>query len=227
MAGRRVAATGLMSSKKAATAASSQQQQERGTKRAAVDEEGEEDGASASTAFSVGDSSPLSASSSLSSSSSSSSYGDEDAARFKRLKSMAQNFSRHLICPITQEIMVDPVIAADGISYERKEITQWLASKNTSPKTNLPLEHKALISNLTLKQQIDELMASGEVDDDLGADYADRKYKTSPEYAQELFDEGKVEEAAELGLPKAQGKMASRCYFGSYGVTKDLDKSVE
>ena len=76
--------------------------------------------------------------------------------------------------------MVNPVIAADGHTYERQEITQWLASNNTSPKTNLPLEHKALIPNLSVKQQIEELVASGELaDDPLVVAYKESKRRDS------------------------------------------------
>jgi TPR repeat protein len=123
--------------------------------------------------------------------------------------------------------MVNPVIAADGHTYERQEITQWLASNNTSPKTNLPLEHKALIPNLSVKQQIEELVASGELDDEVCAGYLERKEAVNLEQAQKLYDEGKVEEAAELGLPEAQGEMANRCWDGTHGVAKDHEKCVE
>jgi len=37
------------------------------------------------------------------------------------------------ICPITTELMSDPVMAADGHSYERTAIERWLATKSTSP----------------------------------------------------------------------------------------------
>ena len=43
---------------------------------------------------------------------------------------------KYVICPISQEIMVDPVIAEDGNTYERKNITQWLNSNTRSPMTN-------------------------------------------------------------------------------------------
>ena len=39
------------------------------------------------------------------------------------------------ICPITQELPVDPVIAEDGLTYERKDIEQWLGRSGTSPMT--------------------------------------------------------------------------------------------
>ena len=46
-----------------------------------------------------------------------------------------------LLCPITQELMRDPVITTDGHAYERTAITTWLQKHNTSPATGLVLEH--------------------------------------------------------------------------------------
>ena len=41
-------------------------------------------------------------------------------------------------CPITQFRMVDPVLAKDGHSYDRKAIQQWFdAGHNTSPKPGM------------------------------------------------------------------------------------------
>ena len=34
------------------------------------------------------------------------------------------------ICPITHEVMEDPVVCADGHSYERAAITQWLLARS-------------------------------------------------------------------------------------------------
>ena len=57
-------------------------------------------------------------------------------------------------CPITTELMADPVMAADGHSYERSAIMEWLATNNTSPLTREVLEHKQVIANRTLKKAI-------------------------------------------------------------------------
>ena len=51
------------------------------------------------------------------------------------------------VCPITSEIMTDPVSTLDGFTYERAAITEWLRTKDTSPKTGATLESKALIPN--------------------------------------------------------------------------------
>eukprot|EP01097_Dermamoeba_algensis_P005290 TRINITY_DN3356_c0_g1_i1.p1 TRINITY_DN3356_c0_g1~~TRINITY_DN3356_c0_g1_i1.p1 ORF type:complete len:596 (-),score=114.80 TRINITY_DN3356_c0_g1_i1:481-2268(-) len=61
-------------------------------------------------------------------------------------------------CCITGEIMSDPVIAADGFTYERSAIQKWLVQKNTSPMTNLPLVHTFLTPNRTLLSMISEFL---------------------------------------------------------------------
>lgn len=87
------------------------------------------------------------------------------------------------LCPITRELMRDPVIAAgkeraavlykcgsaslcalnspcgcllaDGYSYERDAIESWIHTKNrSSPMTNLPLLTTLLTPNHTLKMAI-------------------------------------------------------------------------
>jgi TPR repeat protein len=169
-----------------------------------------------------------SSSSSASSSSALSSSSNDHEARAKQLKSTVANISKHLTCALTLELMVDPVLAEDGNTYERVEILKWIATKSTSPlDPSCPLDASRVFPNRAVKQQIEELVASGELDDALCADYLNRKYKMSLEYAQKLFLEGRVKEAAELGLPVAQGLMANQCYHGCAGVAKDLNKCVE
>ena len=58
------------------------------------------------------------------------------------------------VCPITAEIMTDPVTTLDGFTYEREAITEWLRTKDTSPKTGATLESKTLIPNYSLRSVI-------------------------------------------------------------------------
>ncbi|CAF99784.1 unnamed protein product, partial [Tetraodon nigroviridis] len=59
------------------------------------------------------------------------------------------------LCPITRELMRDPVIASDGYSYEREAMESWIQTKNrSSPMTNLPLVTTLLTPNHTLKMAI-------------------------------------------------------------------------
>ncbi|KAJ4784651.1 U-box domain-containing protein kinase family protein [Rhynchospora pubera] len=63
----------------------------------------------------------------------------------------------HFICPILQEIMKDPCIAADGFTYEAEAIKTWLnTGHNTSPMTNLILAHHDLIPNYVVRSAIQE-----------------------------------------------------------------------
>ena len=52
------------------------------------------------------------------------------------------------LCPITAEIMTDPVFTSDGFTYERTAITKWLSTNDTSPSTGATLESKKLIPNI-------------------------------------------------------------------------------
>ena len=56
--------------------------------------------------------------------------------------------------PITFEIMKDPVITADGYTYDRSTIEKWFVNHETSPMTNLPLKNRDLIPNHALRSLI-------------------------------------------------------------------------
>ncbi|KAL5854176.1 hypothetical protein ACOSQ4_003978 [Xanthoceras sorbifolium] len=63
----------------------------------------------------------------------------------------------YFLCPIFQDVMVDPHVGADGFSYELEAIEAWLDSgHDTSPMTNLRLKHKILTPNHTLRSLIME-----------------------------------------------------------------------
>ena len=77
----------------------------------------------------------------------------------ERLLQAAQQQEREhipedFLCPITFEIMEDPVICCDGHSYERAAIERWLTNHNTSPKTNAILQHHNVTANIALRGAI-------------------------------------------------------------------------
>ena len=66
-------------------------------------------------------------------------------------------------CPITMEVMNDPVMAADGHTYERAAIEQWFSQNSApilSPKTNRGLAHLHLTPNHALKALIQDHLQS-------------------------------------------------------------------
>lgn len=62
----------------------------------------------------------------------------------------------HFFCPILQEVMEDPYIAADGFTYEHRAIKAWLEKHNVSPVTKLRLQHLSIIPNYTLRSAIQQ-----------------------------------------------------------------------
>ncbi|CAF0733855.1 unnamed protein product [Adineta steineri] len=60
----------------------------------------------------------------------------------------------NLTCPLTLAVFTDPVIAADGFTYERSAITKWLEKNDRSPMTNQKLANKNLNPNHIVKQII-------------------------------------------------------------------------
>ncbi|XP_020223452.1 U-box domain-containing protein 33 [Cajanus cajan] len=61
------------------------------------------------------------------------------------------------LCPILQEIMHDPQVAADGFTYEGDAIREWLENGHvTSPMTNLKLSHLFLTPNHALRLAIQD-----------------------------------------------------------------------
>lgn len=62
------------------------------------------------------------------------------------------------ICPITQNIMIDPVISPYGISYEKYAIENWLSKNNVDPFSQKPLHKEQLVRNFALKNAIREFI---------------------------------------------------------------------
>ncbi|KXZ51279.1 hypothetical protein GPECTOR_13g766 [Gonium pectorale] len=54
------------------------------------------------------------------------------------------------------DVMDEPVVAADGYTYERLAIQEWVSRSSTSPLTNMPLPHSHLVENRTLRSAIVE-----------------------------------------------------------------------
>ena len=79
---------------------------------------------------------------------------DEKVNKFKNKELQA------FVCPITQEVMVDPCTCMDGHTYERKAIERWLENHDTSPLTGAKLPSKMLLTNFALRNAIEESQSS-------------------------------------------------------------------
>mmetsp|Transcript_45865 Transcript_45865/g.111126 ORF Transcript_45865/g.111126 Transcript_45865/m.111126 type:complete len:202 (+) Transcript_45865:245-850(+) len=68
--------------------------------------------------------------------------------------STPKNYPDHLLCPLTHEPFVDPVIDYEGNTYEKNAILEWLATHPTSPLTRNHLTENQLIPNRAIKHAI-------------------------------------------------------------------------
>ena len=71
------------------------------------------------------------------------------------LKSLVHQVPDHWLCPLSMELMEDPVSTLLGHTYERHAIETWLRRHDTDPMTNSVLPDKMLIPNIALRQTIE------------------------------------------------------------------------
>ncbi|KAF5747669.1 putative ARM repeat superfamily protein [Tripterygium wilfordii] len=78
------------------------------------------------------------------------------SSNYRRRKSISEmNVPSDFRCPISLELMRDPVVVATGQTYDRESINLWIESgHNTCPKTGQNLAHNNWIPNLALKNLI-------------------------------------------------------------------------
>uniref|UniRef100_A0A1B0CSK5 U-box domain-containing protein n=1 Tax=Lutzomyia longipalpis TaxID=7200 RepID=A0A1B0CSK5_LUTLO len=84
---------------------------------------------------------------------------------FRLVADSGSDMPLEFICPITHELMRNPVMLEDGFSYEEAAIDEWFKmGKGTSPMTNLELTSMETIPNTYLKSCIDKYLKSLDYD---------------------------------------------------------------
>lgn len=107
----------------------------------------------------------------------------------------AQVLLDDLTCPISQNIMIDPVIASDGHTYERAYIRVVLDSPNPiSPLTRENLNN-VLLPNIPLRNIIENIIREGLINQEDIDDYRDFVAEQNP--AENLTQEQNPEQMAE------------------------------
>ncbi|KAJ1459100.1 ankyrin repeat-containing domain protein [Pelagophyceae sp. CCMP2097] len=83
----------------------------------------------------------------------------EHRAELARLKVAQRDVDEDMMCPISSELMKDPVISRDGNTYERVCIEQWFATgASTSPLTNEALSSLDVVPNIFARKKIAEFL---------------------------------------------------------------------
>ena len=65
---------------------------------------------------------------------------------------------KSFLCPLTMGVMYDPVLDADGNTYERRALLEWLKENRTSPISRQPLNDRMTIPNIALREAIHSFM---------------------------------------------------------------------
>lgn len=84
-------------------------------------------------------------------------------------KNHPKNIPDEFICPISMEIMTDPVLLTDGQVYEKQYIEKWLKTHNTSPLTKA-LVKKDMIPCFALRNLIQKFVNGQYNNDAIDAD---------------------------------------------------------
>ncbi len=100
------------------------------------------------------------------------------------------------LCPISQEIFQEPVVASDGHTYEKHNIVEWLRrGNNRSPMTGERFSSDYLVPNYTLKsmvadfkQKIPEIQKRNQIRVDL-----EEAIKLREQFIRELLEKMEVQ----------------------------------
>jgi len=68
-------------------------------------------------------------------------------------------FDIDILCPISLQIFKDPVIAEDGITYERESIEEWFEKNKKSPSTGIELRSTNITCNIFVKNFVNEYLS--------------------------------------------------------------------
>ena len=137
---------------------------------------------------------------------------EEASPQEKKLRKSINDVAADLVCPITQELPIEPVMAEDGKIYEKKAILEWLNRDATSPVTRARMGSR-LLPAIQTRNTIEALVNSGAIGDEL-----------TTAWKQKLADEKLVKEMrakAEGGDGHAMYRLGGWYSSGMNGLTKD------
>jgi len=117
-----------------------------------------------------------------------------------------------LVCPITGDVFRDPVVCQDGQTYERSAIERWLVSHQTSPMTNAVLPNTALVPNLALRHQIEDIAATADCQPQAVAHIPAVSIKCV------VLDFDQTLSTKQVGMFDLSTQVADRCFGGATRV---------
>ena len=139
----------------------------------------------------------------------------------KRMKTVMHSIVDEYLCPITQELPIDPVMAEDGKIYERWAIAKWLLEHQRSPSTGLAMG-AMLVGSSQVRNTLEHLVKSGAIKGDKATAWKkklkDEKTVKELRAKAEQHDAGAIRELAnahsngKFSLPKDD--VQARAWYG-------------
>ena len=130
----------------------------------------------------------------------------------KRVKTAMNSIADEWVCPISQELPIDPVMAEDGKIYERAAIAKWLAEHQRSPSTGMAMGTK-LVPSPQVRNTLEHLVESGAIDGDKAV-----AWKTKLKHEQEVKE---LRAKADAGDADAMNTLGVSYTCGNAGLVKD------
>ena len=143
----------------------------------------------------------------------------EQIKRYKAAQGVVDDAAEELICPITTELPVDPVMAEDGRVYERRAIEDWIARPGElkSPALNTPMGPR-LLPATQVRNIIERMVRTGSIS-------GPRAEAWSKKLAEEK-EVKKMRARAGGGDAEAMHALANRYYYGFDGLGKDYEQAA-
>ena len=139
----------------------------------------------------------------------------EGASPEKKHKVALNAIAEELICPITQELPVEPVLAEDGRIYEKKDLLQWFGTdREAKSPTTGDIIGTTLKPAPQVRNTIEALVKSGAIEGEI-----------AEAWTKKLADETRVKEMrakAEGGDEEAMYWLGVWHRHGTNGLVKDL-----
>ena len=139
---------------------------------------------------------------------------DDDSPE-KKHKVALNAIAEELICPITQELPVEPVLAEDGRIYEKKDLLQWFGTdREAKSPTTGDIIGTTLKPAPQVRNTIEALVKSGAIEGEI-----------AEAWTKKLADETRVKEMrakAEGGDEEAMYWLGVWHRHGTNGLVKDL-----
>ena len=141
---------------------------------------------------------------------------EEASPQEKKMRQSINDVAADLVCPITQELPFDPVMAEDGKIYERNAIVEWLGREQTSPVTRARMGVR-LLPAIQTRNTIETLIKSGAIEGELAMAWQAKLVD------EELVKETRAE--AEGGDGDSMCCLGVWYNFGLNGLAKDFEQA--